>query len=127
MAEKLCTFYHQATPATTYWRIELPAKHLPGSVHEAMRLAVEQKEDGSLGFPDVENGTAVMQFPGDNGSAVVLMAMESQGMKFLTEVDDNYLDRGDELWRTRAGWVAPSGKPHIRPRAIGGSASTRME
>ena len=102
--ENLCTFYFQATPATTYWRCELPAKYLPGAVHAAPQLRVTQEDDGSLGFPDLEGDAAIMQFPGDNGTAIVLMALQSQGKKFFVEVDDNYLDRGDELWRVRAGW-----------------------
>jgi hypothetical protein len=107
------TLYHQATPATTYWRCELPARFLPGKVHAAPHLSVEHHEDGSLLFPDVENGVAIMQFPGDQGSALIATVMESQGLKFIVEVDDNYLDRGDELWRLRAGWGQTIGDtPH---------------
>jgi len=113
VAENLCTFYFQATPATTYWRCELPAKHLPGAVHPAPKLAVVQDDAKNLTFPDVENDTAIMQFPGDQGTAIILMALQSQGKKLLVEVDDNYLDRGDELWRTRAGWGRSIGQtPH---------------
>ena len=110
----LATFYYQATPATTYWRCELPAKFLPGKVHAAPQLAVvEDPETRALSFPDVEGDTAIMQFPGDNGTAVVLMALQSQGKKLLVELDDNYLDRGDELWRVRAGWGRSIGDtPH---------------
>lgn len=101
----LATLYYQATPATSYWRVALPAKYLPGKMHAAPKLAVVNRgNDKPLEFPDVENDTAIMQFPGDNGSAVVCAAMQATGRKFLVEVDDNYLDKGDPLWRMRSGW-----------------------
>jgi hypothetical protein len=106
----LCTFYYQATPATSYWRTELPAKYLPGKLHPAPGLSVVNRgEDKPLEFPDVVNDTAVMQFPGDQGSAVVALAMKATGKRFLVEVDDNYLDQGDPLWRKRSNWGSKIG------------------
>lgn len=97
--------YYQATPATSYWRVALPAKYLPARMHAAPKLAVVNRgDDKPLEFPDVENDTAIMQFPGDQGSAVVALAMRETGRKFLVEVDDNYLDQGDPLWRKRSNW-----------------------
>jgi hypothetical protein len=57
-----------------------------------------------------------MQFPGDQGTAVVAMAMESQGKKFFVEVDDNYLDRGDELWRLAQAGGDRSATRRTRPK-----------
>jgi hypothetical protein len=100
----LATFYHQATPATTYWRCELPAKFLPGRLHGAPSMQVFVDEEGKIQTPDVENGVAIVQFPGDNGAAVTLMALQAKGGKFFVEVDDYYLDASDPLWHHRSGW-----------------------
>lgn len=103
--KNLATVYFQATPATSYWRVALPAKYLPARMHEAPKLEVINRgNDKPLEFPDVENDTAIMQFPGDNGSALVCLALTETGRKFFTEVDDNYLDQGDPLWRKRSAW-----------------------
>lgn len=94
-----------------YWRIALPAKYLPGRVHPSHRLVVRHRgNDKPLEFPDLENDTGIIQFPGDKGSAVVCTAMEATGKKFFVEVDDNYLEDGDPLWRIRAGWGTTIGK-----------------
>jgi hypothetical protein len=61
--------------------------------------------DRPLEFPDLNNDTGIVQYPGDKGSAVVCMAMEATGKKLFVEVDDNYLDAHlDPLWAERAGW-----------------------
>lgn len=108
------TLYHQNTPATRYWRIDLPAKHLPGKVLPAHQLTVRHYvEKQKLTFPQLRGDTAIVQFPGDNGSALLAMAMDSQGKRMLVEVDDNYVDYGDELWRKRADWGKKIGdSPH---------------
>ncbi len=112
--KSLATLYFQATRATSYWRIELPSKYLPGDMREATQLAVLHRGDNvPLEFPDVVNDTAIMQFPGDRGAAAICAAMEASGKKFLVEVDDNYLDKGDPLWRSRANWGQEIGSaPH---------------
>lgn len=111
------TFYHQATPATTYWRCELPARYLPGRVHAANELEVQiaDDEEKTISFPDLEGHGAVVQFPGDHGTALCLVAIRSAGKKFFVEVDDNYLDHTDPLWHQRAGWGRQIGdRPHTR-------------
>jgi len=101
----LATFYHQGTAATRYWRITLPAKYLPGKVLAASDVLVEHDtRTQKLTFPQLRGDVAVEQFPGDNGSALFAMAMEAKGKRFFTEVDDNYIDYGDELWMKRASW-----------------------
>jgi hypothetical protein len=101
----IATLYHQNTPATRYWRIDLPAKYLPGKVLPAHELTVRHyvKTD-KLTFPQLRGNTAIVQFPGDNGSALLAMAMQARDKRLLVEVDDNYIDYGDELWRKRADW-----------------------
>jgi hypothetical protein len=101
------TFYHQATAATKYWRITLPAKYLPGVVRDATQLMVRHRgNDRPLEFPGLKNDVGIAQFPGDDGSALVATAFEALGKKFFVEVDDNYIDYGDELWMKRAAWGA---------------------
>lgn len=102
--EAKASFYHQATEATTYWRCVLPAKYLPGVVLPAEKMVAVKRDDGRCDFPDMENGTAVIQFPGDRGAAMVTMLAMAQGGKVFVEVDDNYIDQGDELWRKRSNW-----------------------
>jgi hypothetical protein len=101
----LATFYHQGTPATRYWRVTLPAKYLPGKVLPSNEVLVRHNtRTQKLGFPQLRNDTAIVQFPGDNGNAVFAMACEAKDKKFIVEVDDNYIDYGDELWMKRASW-----------------------
>jgi hypothetical protein len=101
----LATFYHQGTAATRYWRITLPAKYLPGKVLAANDVLVRHNtKTQKLTFPQLHGDVAVEQFPGDNGSALFAMAMEAKGKRFFVEVDDNYIDYGDELWMKRASW-----------------------
>ena len=99
------TLYHQSTPATRYWRIALPAKFLPGKVLPAYQLTVRHYvKKQKLTFPQLRGDTAIVQYPGDNGSALCAMAMEAEGKRMFVEVDDNYIDYGDELWMKRASW-----------------------
>lgn len=58
-----------------------------------------------LTFPQLRGDTAIVQYPGDNGSALCAMAMEAEGKRLFVEVDDNYSVYGDELWMKRASWA----------------------
>ena len=70
------TFYYQATPVTTYWRCQLPARHLPGRCLPD-HAAVLEPED--VLFPEHE-GTAIFQFPGDKVKAfMATVAMPQPG------------------------------------------------
>jgi hypothetical protein len=99
------TLYHQGTPATRYWRITLPGKYLPGKVLSAWSLVVRHvHKTNKLEYPQLRGDVAIVQFPGDNGSALCAMAFEASGKRFFVEVDDNYIEFGDELWMNRASW-----------------------
>lgn len=105
----LATFYRQAAEAPGYWRITLPAKYLPGriaTVRDRTHVMVRHRgNDRPLEFPQLENGTAIVQFPGDKGTALACTALEATGRRLFVEVDDNYLDAHlDPLWAERAGW-----------------------
>ena len=99
----LATFYGQATPATTYWRCELPARYLPGKLLSGTDLVGEVREDGRWNWPKHEGEAAIVQFPGDKGTAAITMVRGVQGERTLIEVDDNYAANHDDLWRRRSG------------------------
>lgn len=93
----LASFYHQATPGTTYWRCLLPARYLPG-ITVFNHPVLENDE-----FPR-HRGAAVMQFGGDAAHYLEAKFMqEAHGIRVLVEVDDNYLAWNPRMKRT--GWV----------------------
>lgn len=81
-------FYYQASYATTYVRILLPSRYLPGPASQTPALKMETED--SLQFPD-HPPAAVWQFPGDTARAIMMAAQQEQGIKVFVEVDDNYL------------------------------------
>lgn len=99
------TFYRQATDAVAYWRCELPARYLPGKVIPSVEMTARKLDNGRVEFVDHE-GACILQFPGSQGEARALMVMQAEGIPFLVEVDDNYLDASDPLWRSRSKWGA---------------------
>lgn len=105
------TFYFQATPAVSYWRCVVPARALPGIA--TSDLSCVPRDGGGLEFID-HQGAAVFQFPANNERAAALLGMQADGHRYLVEVDDNYLDEKDDLWRGRAGWSKRIGResPH---------------
>jgi hypothetical protein len=102
---EIATLYHQSTPATRYWRISLPAKFLPGKELAATDVFVRHnREKQTLSFPQLRGDAAIVQYPGDNGTALFAMSMEAEGKRFFVDADDNYIDYADELWMKRADW-----------------------
>lgn len=100
--ELAATFYYQATPATTYWRCQVPSRHLPGQCQPHAEYA--EFEDGAVDFGD-HQGTAVFQFAADKLRARIAgVSMPEYGIRTLVEVDDNYLDETDTITRQRANW-----------------------
>lgn len=106
----LATFYHQATPAQTYLRCQLPARWLPGQARpsEIPRLVAnkddpQDADDLDVVFPDHE-GAAVFQFAGDKQRAVTALLMQADGVRVLVETDDNYLIHPGKQILGRSGW-----------------------
>jgi hypothetical protein len=95
------TFYCGATPATTYLRCQLPARHLPAVVLPGVTAASNGEE---VRFPDHRGDAAVMQFASDKGTALVAVHMRDQGVRTVVEVDDNYLIHPGKRLMTRMGW-----------------------
>jgi hypothetical protein len=106
LEDVLATFYHQATPATTYLRCQLPARYLPGVVRED--FAVAYNDEGDVRFPE-HRGAAVMQFASDAKRAVAAELMKNQGVRLLVEVDDNYLINPGRAILDRQGWAMKMG------------------
>lgn len=103
------TFYYQATPQTTYWRCQLPARYLPAVCIPEVEVHADEEH---LHLPDQEGDVAVFQFPGDQfRAAVTALVMPAAGVRTIVETDDNYLTSARH--RKRQGWVrTPDQGPH---------------
>jgi len=109
----LATFYSQATPATTYLRCQLPARHLPGIVFPHVMAAFSEGDE--VRFPDLHGDAAIFQFPGDQARAIVSQVMRAEGVRVLVEADDNYLLNPGTDIINRSGWsLEIGGKPSSR-------------
>lgn len=95
------TFYNSATPATTYLRCQLPARHLPGIVRPDLAIA-ESAE--ALDFPEHRGPAAVFQIAADSSAAFSAIAMREHGIRVLLESDDNYLASPGRQIRERQQW-----------------------
>jgi hypothetical protein len=105
MAETaLATFYNQATPATTYLRCQLPARYLPGICKPVYELEVAANDD-EVEFRTHRGKAAVLQFAADKHSALMTGMFQSQGIRVLVEVDDNYLTVPERRIAERQGWA----------------------
>ena len=81
----IATFWRQGTEGTFYWRLLIPARHLPARVNSLMW-------DDYTGGPDRQEGdTAIWQFLGDLERTKFVARMQDRGIRCLMEVDDNYL------------------------------------
>lgn len=82
------TWWVQATPGTTYWRCQVPAKRLPGQA-----LDLETSDLQGMPYEPVfprQQGASVWQFPGNTTRALLMAAMMDNGVRTLVEVDDDY-------------------------------------
>jgi hypothetical protein len=122
--EAKATFYSQYTPATTYLRCQLPARHLPGIVRQdpAARMRknegveeIASPDDFELEFPG-HVGAAIFQFASDQlRGGMLLLLQQVMGVRALVETDDNYLvNPGADILK-RSGWAMKIGeKPFTR-------------
>lgn len=103
--ECLATWYHQATPGTTYWRCVVPARHLPGQVMPVDEGTLKEKR-GKPVFPTARGNAVVWQFLGDEMRTKLAFGMrELMQVPLFMEVDDNYLQpaayaraKGSQAW-----------------------------
>ena len=110
--EVQATFYVQATPAVTYLRAQLPAKHLPGMTTTALDMATNGED---FAFPNHYGKAAIFLHPGDKSRALAMQGLRAKGIRALVEVDDNYLiNPGQEILKN-SGWSLSVGdKPYSR-------------
>ena len=83
------TWWTGVTPGTTYWRCQIPARHLPGQCLRLTKPDIIEHED-HYEFP-WQRGVAIWQFVGSITRGTVAATMQHQGTPILMEVDDNYL------------------------------------
>lgn len=86
----LATWWVQNTPGTRYWRVEIPAKFLPGKWVELEERDLILDEHGEPFFPR-QKGAAIWQYPGSAGRGLFMSEMQEQGIPVFVEVDDCYL------------------------------------
>ena len=104
--ECLATWWHQATPGTTYWRCLVPARHLPGQTLPLSHDDLVEDEEGQPFLHRQKGDTAIWQFLGDPYRSRVALGMkELYGVRTLMELDDNYLRAAPYAkGRTRSPW-----------------------
>ena len=82
----VATFWRQATEGTFYWRLLIPARHLPARVNSLTWADIDHEDPLHR-----QEGTAVWQFLGDLGRTKFAAGIQAAGVRSLMEVDDNYL------------------------------------
>src|SRR5262245_24367729 len=85
------TFWHQATPGTTYWRMQVPAKAMPAACNRLRYSDLIVDVAGGVQVPRQQGQTAVWQFLGNARRALIAAHQQDQGLRVLMEVDDLYL------------------------------------
>lgn len=103
--ECLATFWRQATPAASYVRCLLPARHLPGQslgIDTSGDLVWDNELDELL-MPR-HRGAAVWPFLGDDFRSRIAWALHAQGVRTLLEVDDNYTVHHPHVGRQKVIW-----------------------
>ena len=100
----LATFWGQKPGGNWYWRLEVPARKLPGHV---LALAFSDLKMSSNGIvmPRQQGDTAVWAYPGQTTRGVLMAAQKAGGYRVLIEVDDNYLLGGPHVPGGQVNWV----------------------
>lgn len=95
----LATFWRQGTQGTFYWRLLVPARHLPGRVNQLLQS--DTGKDPMLR----QEGVAIWQFLGDVGRLSFAARVQERGVRSLMEVDDNYMVPSPHIpQRQRKAW-----------------------
>ncbi len=102
----IATFYHQATPGTTYWRCLLPARFMPAQVCFNLPTMIQIQDQIELLNHE---GTAILQYGGDLTHHLLTEKLMELGIKVLIEVDDDYT-RWHKDVMTKAKWAEHMGE-----------------
>jgi len=90
--ECLATWWVQETRGTTYWRAEIPARHLPGQAIHLTYADLKEDEEERVVVPRQRGTTAIWQFVGVAVRALIMSHQRHyQGVRVLMELDDSYL------------------------------------
>ena len=125
--ECLATWWHQATPGTTYWRCLVPARHLPGQILPVRHDDI-QEEDGEIVFPRQRGDTAIWQFLGDEHRTKLAFGMRHvMGTRLLLEIDDDYTRPAPYMYgQKNTPWVKTIAEAHASARSGGPGYSHEM-
>jgi hypothetical protein len=121
----IATFWHQATPGTTFWRCLVPARHLPAQTLPFTPVDLKETKDGKPYLPRQKGDTAIWQFLGDQTRTRIALGVgEIHQYRTLMELDDNYTRPAPyQYGKKNAPWVntiaeAKGGYSHEMHRAI---------
>lgn len=96
--EPIATWRRQLSPGTYYWRCLVPARHLPGQVLIFDTNDVTETAEDEFEFTR-QKGACIWQFAGNTSQAILMAAMQEQGIRVLLEADDNYILGADVMGR----------------------------
>lgn len=97
--EPVATFWRQGTEGTYYWRLLIPARHLPARVNSLTHA------DTRRNCMERQDGPAIWQFLGDLERTKFAAAIQTRGVKSMMEVDDNYLVPAPTAPGIKSPWV----------------------
>lgn len=97
----LATMWRQGTEGTNYWRLLIPARHLPARINSLLY-------SDTLGEDPLarQEGVAIWQFLGDVERTKFAARIQAAGVKSMMEVDDNYLIPAPTSPNMKSGWRA---------------------
>lgn len=85
-----CTWWAQQLGGNSYYRCEVPARHLPGQMNQ-LHFDDLRPYKGNVIMPRHRGKSAVWAFSGTTTRGILMAAQQAAGVRVLMEVDDNYL------------------------------------
>lgn len=87
----VATWWPQKRGGNSYYRCEIPAKHLPGITVDLMFSALRRTGPGSVVMPEQRGETSIWSYPATATRGILMRSMQLGGFHVMIEVDDNYL------------------------------------
>lgn len=110
----IATFWRQATEGTFYWRLLVPARHLPARIN-VLKTTDIWDEQGHEKDPLLrQEGVAIWQFLGDLERTKFAAKVQSEGVPCLMDVDDNYLVPPPRVPGMRKAWQTTVRKSRLK-------------